>query len=64
MINFDKLKSGSIVLVQTRCDGVKRGTVDDIEFDGKDGSPTIGYVDAEGEGYWAYFDQIKKVISY
>ena len=59
-----KIKVGSVVMVQTWADGVKRGTVDEVDYEGKNDRPTIGYVDGEGEGYWAYFDQIKSVISY
>ncbi len=59
-----KVRVGSVVMVQTWLDGLKRGTVDDVDYEGKNGRPTIGYVDAQGDGYWAYFDQITSVISY
>ncbi len=58
-VAIENIKVGDWVSVQTYCDGIQKGIVDDVDLEGKDGRPTIGFQDTpRGEGRWCYAHQI------
>ena len=62
-LNIDKLQAGSEIVVQTWGEGLRLGIVENVDYD--EGLPVaVGYVDADGEGWWCDFDQIVRVVSY
>jgi len=66
MIDFDRLKAGSVVVVRGEFGSgpAVRATIENVEQDVKNGQPGIDYVDSKGEGYWAYAKQIVRVVEY
>jgi hypothetical protein len=66
MVDFKKLRAGSVVYVRTNfgTGPVIRATVTDVEQSVKNGLPGIDYTDESGDGYWAYAEQIVRVQSY
>lgn len=62
MIKLKDIKIGSKVEVAARTGERVIGTVTSVEADVKNGQPGIDYVDGKGEGYWAYLDQVVRII--
>ena len=63
MLDKNNIGPGSVVKVKTWENTVVIGTVDDVDYEGKNGMATFGYVMDNGEGRWAYFNQIADVIA-
>ena len=65
-VEWDRLKEGSVVYVMTNFGQgpAVKGVVVSKENDVKNGQPGIDYEDEEGEGWWAYADQIASVVKY
>lgn len=63
MTQQEKIKKaiGSLIQVQTSS-GLVWGTIQDIDMEGKNGIPTIDYVDGNGEGFWCYHTQVVKWV--
>ncbi|CAB4168894.1 hypothetical protein UFOVP1516_34 [uncultured Caudovirales phage] len=66
VVDVERLGPGSVVVVKSGFggDAPETVTLDGFEWDGKNGKSTIDYVDKDGDGRWAYTDQIQRVISY
>lgn len=66
MIDFKKIKQGSVLFVRTNFGTgiVVRGTVVEVEKNIKNGLPGIVYEDKNGEESWAYSHQIDRVEKY
>lgn len=66
MFKLNDVREGSIVFVYNRDRrGPVEARVDEVEADIKHGLPGIGYTILEdGEGYWAYLDQVKHIVKY
>ncbi len=68
-IKLSDVKEGSVVTVRQNFGRgpVVKGRVDEVESDIKNGYPGIGYTiiggEEDGEGYWAYLEDVVKVIS-
>lgn len=65
-IKLSQVRAGSVILVRGSwgSDPAVRATVDSVEEDIKNGRPGIDYTTVNGDGHWAYLDQISKVITY
>ena len=67
MVTLDQVREGSIVIVRGDFGSgtPKRARVECVEEDIKNGYPGIDYtVLADGDGRWAYLDQIVRVEKY
>lgn len=65
-VDDERLGQGSVVVVRSGFGGDAPEVVTLTGFteEGKNGRNTIDYVDKDGDGRWAYTDQIQRVISY
>jgi hypothetical protein len=65
-VRLSDLRIGSVVMVYNRDAGRQiKGTIDDLGRNGKNGMDAVGYTTEEdGEGYWAYIDQVKSIVTY
>lgn len=66
MITLKNVRVGSVVLVRGGFgqDPAVRARVVNVEQDIKNGQPGIDYDTMDGDGYWAYLDQVERVITY
>jgi hypothetical protein len=66
MITLEQVREGSTVLVRGSFGNApaRRATVTGVEADIKNGQPGIDYELTDGESYWAYLDQVEKVLTY
>ena len=65
-VSLRDIRLGSVIRIRGGfgLDAPETVTIDCVEADGKNGRATIGYTDNNGDGRWAYLDQIQKVITY
>lgn len=65
-VDDERLAPGSVVVVRSSfgMEPPEVVTLDGFEWGGKNGRNTIDYVGKDGDGRWAYTDQIQRVISY
>ena len=63
-VKLSQVREGSIVVVYNTGNGYVRGTVIETLTDVKNGIPGIDYELDNGQGYWAYIDQIQSVVQY
>jgi hypothetical protein len=65
-VDTSRLGEGSVVRVKGGFGSESASTVTlvGVEYDGKNGRDTIDYLDEDGDGRWAYTDQIVNVITY
>lgn len=65
-VKLKDLREGSVVYVRGSFgNGAPvRATVIDVCEDVKNGYPGIDYETADGEGYWAYLDQVVRIEKY
>ena len=64
--DVDKLRPGTVLVVRSGfgSSAPETVTLEGVEYEGKNGRTTIDYVDKDGDGRWAYADQIVRVITY
>jgi|688.fasta_scaffold00172_36 hypothetical protein len=60
-IQYSDLREGMRILVSNG-GGMHEGTIDELERNIKHGEPGAGYVLDNGEGYWCYVYQIKRIL--
>ena len=58
MLNKENLRIGQRIQVSCWGAGFRYGTINNIEYDIKNGRPGVDYTGDNGEGYWCYLDQI------
>ncbi len=65
-VDVKRLSPGSVVVVRSGfgSSAPETVTLEGVEFDGKNGRATIDYTDKDGDGRWAYIDQIDRVVQY
>ncbi len=62
-IKLSDLKEGTEIVVKTWDGNKVRGVVEEVELDGKNGQPTIGYTRvSNGDGHWCYLDQVVRIV--
>ena len=66
MVTIKQIRKGSIVMVRGGfgSDPAVRARVVNVEKDIKNGFPGIDYETMDGESYWAYIDQVERVVTY
>ncbi|MEN6624046.1 MAG: hypothetical protein ABFD50_21180 [Smithella sp.] len=60
---LNQLKIGQKVIVQTWAEGDRIGVITELCEDVKNGYPGIEYEDNQGFSWWAYLDQVSKVLN-
>lgn len=66
MTTLNEIRRGSKVMVRGGFgnDPATLVTVSEVCEDVKNGRPGIDYIKANGDGRWAYLDQVKQVVEY
>lgn len=67
MVKLKDLREGSIVMVRGGfgSEPAVKARVEAVERDIKNGMPGIDYtVMSNGDGHWAYLDQVDRVVTY
>lgn len=60
---LNELKVGQKVIVNTWAEGDRIGFITELCEDVKNGYPGIEYEDNQGLSWWAYLDQVSKVLN-
>jgi hypothetical protein len=66
MITLKQVREGSIVMVRGGfgIEPATRAKVTRVERDIKNGFPGIDYKTMDGKCFWAYIDQVERVVTY
>jgi hypothetical protein len=66
MVKLKDMREGSVVYVRGAFGGgsLNKATVVAVCEDVKNGHPGIDYELSDGDGYWAYLEQVDRVVKY
>lgn len=66
MVILDEIREGSVVIVKGGFgrELPKEVVVEEVHADIKNGRAGIDYKESDGNGRWAYLDQVQKVVAY
>lgn len=65
-IKLSQVRTGSVVIIRADfgTGGSVEATVTSVEAAIKNGRPGISYTNKSGESFWAYLDQIVRVVKF